>query len=76
MKYVTIDNGYNDAVYLIPNIVNHADFVRALGFDVMGVLGAGFVTPDLKCYGRSISLGVNSRPEDTELLRGQLGLKE
>lgn len=36
-------------------------------------VSAGFVSPELQCYGRSETLNVISRPrEDTELLKQQL----
>lgn len=36
-------------------------------------ISAGFVTSDLVCHGRSESLGLSARPEDTALLARQLG---
>lgn len=44
------------------------------------IVSAGFVHFDVEgrphCYGRSDSLGLSAQPEDTSLLRAQMGMKK
>ena len=75
MKYVVIDGYLCEEIYLFPEFVNHANFVQLLGYDSKFVLGAGFIGSDLRCYGRSTSLGIDSRGDaDTALLDRNLGV--
>jgi hypothetical protein len=58
---------HGDTAVLFPPHVTHADMVKA--FPDATLLGAGFVrfdetTRKLFCYGKSSSLGVESREED------------
>ena len=84
MKYIVIDNGMNDELYIFPNWVDHAQFAMkinpGLSFEdvKMDVISAGKVTCDAlkppSCSGRSTSLDIKSRGEvDTDLLRRQMG---
>ena len=67
-KYIAVDGYLTDEIYVFQNHVTHSDFASRMGFVLNEILGAGFVSPELKCYGESISLKVKSRAEDTELL--------
>lgn len=84
MKYIVIDSGMNDELYIFPNWVDHANFANKLfpcsAFEKVKerVISAGKVTCDAlnppTCSGRSVSLEKNSRGEvDTDLLRRQMG---
>jgi hypothetical protein len=76
---------------LFPSFVGHDDMARSLGIVPGKVLGAGFVEfsakEHLHCglpfhvveavtYGKSTSLGVESREEDANLIRKALRLSE
>ena len=76
MKYVVIDGYLCDEIYLFPEFVDYSEFViQTLGNTREQVLGAGFVGSDLRCYGRSTSLGIDSRgAADTDLLSRNLGV--
>lgn len=55
------------------NLPWHAHVAKACG----PVISAGFAAIEggvVACYGRSESLGIDSRPEDSDLLFEQLGL--
>lgn len=67
-KYIAVDGDLIDEIYVFPNHVTHNNFAFVMGFHNRDILGAGFVSPELKCYGESISLKVKSRAEDTALL--------
>lgn len=84
MKYITtIDEEGTEEVFTFPKSVNHDAMAEALG----GIknkthgswrrvrrtpISAGFVTFFGDCYGESVSLRLKSRPEDTDILKGQL----
>lgn len=58
---------HGETIVLFPPHITHADIRDAFPHDE--VLGAGFVrfdetTKRLICYGKSTSLGVESRPDD------------
>ena len=76
MKYVVIDGYLCEEIYLFPEFVVHSEFViQTLGNKREQVLGAGFIGSDLRCYGRSTSLGIDSRGDaDTALLDRNLGV--
>lgn len=77
-KYIVIKSRLNDNTYkqelmiMFPKVLNHDD--TAALFRGFSVISAGFV--DLisqKCYGRSESLNLDSRPnEDSQLLENLL----
>lgn len=74
MKYVVHNGPLNDEIYLFPNFIQHNDFVSRMSFRCEDILSAGFVTPDMVCYGRSVSLGISSNSEiDTCLLDKSFG---
>ena len=47
------------------------DFERSMARYDLHPVSAGFVTRDGSCHGKSESLRLSSRPEDTAILRGQ-----
>lgn len=85
MKYVCFEDRKTgkQTIVLFDRHINHVDMADAVTrvrlYDernewYRGVypVSAGFVHPDLTCYGRSESLQLNSRPEeDTKLLKEQ-----
>lgn len=85
MKYVCFkeDKSGKETVVLFERHINHVDMSdrvegvrlydeRNEWYRGMTAISAGFVLPDLTCYGRSVSLQLNSRPaEDTKLLKEQ-----
>ena len=78
-KYVVLFNEeIGEQLFTCPKSVNHDDFAEALRNMRMGFfrdnprpyrkpISAGF-TDGKKCYGRSESLNINSRPQDANLL--------
>ncbi len=76
MKYIVWDNG-SYATIVVFDVIPHSEMANTLGITDK-VLSAGFVfndaLNDIRCQGRSTSLGVNSNPEqDTNLLKRRLG---
>lgn len=85
MKYIRVEqeNGQNEII-TFPMGINHDvmyEGVMRLKNHIHGdwkrvyreIISAGFVAPDGKCFGRSITLGVGSLgDEDTEILKAQL----
>jgi hypothetical protein len=81
-KYVVIDDGLNDVMYIFPNYVTHSDFVKNMGVNREMVISAGFIALEVHfdqwtekhefigfdVYGKSISLDIGCRPEDVKLL--------
>lgn len=82
-KYIVINSGGVERMFLFPNTLKHEDFAEMVtnGW-VDPVVSAGFVNidPEVKlaqCYGLSSSLGKDARPlEDGILLRSMLGLQD
>lgn len=82
-KYIVVDAGGHEMIFTFPDVVMHfwmLEAVRTLRQGVpdnwcrpyMGAVcvGAGFVTSDGVCFGRSESLKIDSRPAlDTALLQ-------
>lgn len=87
MKYIVIKRGTHEFMVLFPNSPqmshkNMADAVEHIRVDLgdrgwqrkfvgCPIVSAGFVSASGHCYGESESLGISSRPEDTELLKSQ-----
>lgn len=84
MKYiVTETNGGVEEIFLFPRSVHHDCMAEVLTFikNQNGVnckrvyrkpVSAGFVSETMRCYGTSETLELESRKQDTELLRSQL----
>lgn len=76
MKYIIVDNGQWEAPVIFDEATQHYTMAQ----NVFGeVVAAGFVVfrPEgLECYGESISLGIESRPEDSKLINKMLGVSD
>ncbi len=80
MKYVVVaSEEQGEQLFVFPKNINHDYFAEILSYIKIDVgneldsvyrepISAGF-TDGLNCYGRSESLDLGSRPEDTELLK-------
>lgn len=86
MKYITTrtEEGLEE-IFIFPKNVNHSYMAEALegikkdeGRSWSRVfrkpIAAGFIDSNLRCHGRSQSLGLDSRPEDTALIKRQFDL--
>jgi hypothetical protein len=54
---------YQHVIYIFPPFVDHAQFAQRNRFDKEDIQGAGFICfshTELDCYGKSISLGIES----------------
>lgn len=79
MKYIILDGHLHDIPVLFPASLEHAemaDDLKHLGEP----LSAGFVDlmydgSGVSAHGRSTSLGISSRPEDSEIIGRFLGQK-
>lgn len=79
MKYVVVESKeQGEQMFIFPKNINHNDFYDVLSYikigdnhnwtrPYRGIVSSGF-TDGKTCYGRSESLQVDSRPEDTALL--------
>ena len=74
MKYITVDDGMNDNVIIFPLWMEHKSIHNGVGGDILGAGMVSFQNGKAVCHGHSQSLGVNSRPEDAELLNAYFGL--
>ena len=81
MKYVVVDAEGDEQLFIFPKTIDHDRFADVLNFIKVGhdrdwkriyrkPISAGF-TDGVTCYGRSESLHLESRKQDTLLLRGQ-----
>lgn len=82
-KYIVgrIRMGYADTVVAVvfPDALAHSDVAGAFFEKPERILGAGFCAVTLSgasAYGKSVSLGVDSRPVDGEYLKVALGFQE
>lgn len=68
-KYIVYEGAMGDVLVMFPAQITHADIARDLG---VNPIGAGFVRLESRtCFGKSTSLGVGSRFEDSILLKIQ-----
>ena len=85
MKYVTMRNDATgkETIYLFDKSINHDLMAQTLHVTKIGdshnwerafqsPVSAGFVDHTWTCHGRSESLNLNSRDEDTAILASQL----
>lgn len=85
MKYVVTENeDGQQELFMFPRTVNHDDMSEVLHYikvwqgrewnrQFKKPISAGFIDRNWKCYGRSETLNLDSRPvEDTELLAKQM----
>lgn len=80
MKYIILDStSRGPRPFIFAETETHNEFVaRVKNMDEI-VVGAGFVqihyqNRALECFGRSVSLDVKSRPEDSNLINRLLGV--
>jgi hypothetical protein len=66
MKYIVVKINDLETPILFSKLKGHDDIANKLG---LPVISAGFVGTDFKPYGKSISLGKSSRPEDERLFK-------
>lgn len=75
MKYIVFDTGLFDGIVVFPEAVSH-DHMQVPG----DPLSAGFIRLDPEqgwvCSGRSVSLDLDSRPEDSEIANRMLPLSD
>ncbi len=71
-KFVTfVDYQHKEHIMVFPEKIQHSSFASAiseLSFGELKPVSGGFVK-DGECFGKSISLNMESRPQDTELLK-------
>jgi len=70
MKFVTFITGGTEQIIIFPKKIQHSDFaeeITRLSFGTMRAISGGFIDSG-ECVGKSISLNMKSRPEDTKLL--------
>lgn len=77
MKYVVVKTDAGEQIYVFPKQIDHDAFAEVLSYIKMGgrnwkreyrePVSAGF-TDGATCYGRSESLEIGSRPQDSSLL--------
>jgi hypothetical protein len=75
MKFVTFSDYHGEQIIVFPDHIQHAQFARGVqgaAFSDMRPIAGGFVV-DGECVGKSISLRLESRSEDTELLKTLMG---
>jgi hypothetical protein len=67
-KYICVDNGLCETIVVFSEALKHSDFAMM----PVKILSAGFFNPEtLVCSGKSVSLGIGSRPEDTQIAQRQ-----
>lgn len=82
MKYVVVESEAGEQLFTFPKTINHDRFAEILSNIREGYgrewkhifrtpVSAGF-TDGETCYGRSASLGLDSRPIDTALLKTEV----
>ena len=78
MKYLMYNVGGSERPILFSADAAHTDMHKLVG-GAFKLLGAGFVSSQNcppRAYGRSVTLGIGSRPEDTAVIRQHLGWEE
>lgn len=71
MKFVTFLDYHGEQIIVFPDHIQHLAFARGVSSAACSEIepiAGGFVV-DGECVGESISLGLSSRPQDTELLK-------
>lgn len=78
MKYLMYDVAGSERPIIFAADMAHADMHSMIG-GAFKLLGAGFVSSQNcppRAYGRSTTLGIASRPEDSDVIRRHLGWEE
>ena len=76
MKYIIVDNGLYNSVIIFDHIVKHNEMAQKM-HAIESVVSAGFieiVDGKFQCYGRSVSLDIKSRPEDSDYINKFMGV--
>jgi len=81
MKYVIVEASEEDGgagvliPFIFPDALDHSkvsDRFRHLlmfeGYNYTKVSSAGFINMSGKCYGKSVTLGISSSPDDSKLI--------
>lgn len=73
IKYIKTDTG---KIIMFSELMQHSEFKHmtpvSAGFVSIGINKHG--NPSCTCYGESVSLGLVSDPDDTDIARFQFGL--
>lgn len=77
MKYITVESFPATEIVIFPNFVEHSTFADRHGYKRDLIIGAGFVSFGTapKCYGKSVTLRIDSHPDDTDLLLEYMNVK-
>lgn len=76
MKYIIIDGSMCEMPFIFPTLVDH-DVMAKMVSNVGKPVSAGFVDIDadgIYAHGKSTSLGIKSRPFDTEVIERHMGI--
>ena len=69
MKYIVIEINHTETVIIFPKFIKHKNMAKRVLREGEKVLSAGFISFDeASCFGKSITLGVGSRPTRDNLL--------
>lgn len=74
MKYIIVDNGMYESAILFDYMTQHDAMAAKVGGTVKS---AGFVEIDdgeFRCFGKSLSLNIASRPTDSEYVSKIMGV--
>ena len=67
MKYIIVKGYICEMPFLFPRLVDHDDFYEMIKSEGP-VVSAGFVNEEGYAHGKSTSLKIGSRPQDTEII--------
>jgi hypothetical protein len=70
-KYIIVDDGMCIYPVIFHKLVKHSVMAECVR---QTVISAGFVTSSGEAYGKSVSLGVASKPGDTKMIQQMLGM--
>lgn len=77
MKYIAFEGPMHQEIILFVESRKHNHVFQDLGLRKEDLLGAGFVSSSMNCWGKSTSLGIPSRgDEDTAILRRMLKMDD
>ncbi|MFN3076029.1 MAG: hypothetical protein ABT940_03950 [Alphaproteobacteria bacterium] len=79
MKYIIVNRGGRENVYIFDQSILHAHFAHSVAAERAHITAAGFVTTDsgggCRCLGASTSLGIGSRgEEDARKIHAAMGV--
>ena len=67
MKYIIFKGHFCDEPVIFSKLQSHKDVAEQLS-NIGKPVSAGFVDYELNAYGKSTSLNLESRPQDTEII--------